>query len=60
MKINSLSNLQKPFTKNEEFSILELNRSQYAEWDLKKTSNTLTETLIALFLMVQRLNKNIV
>ena len=25
--------------------------AQYAEWDLKKTSNTLTETLIGLFLM---------
>ena len=24
--------------------------AQYAEWDLKKTSNTLTETLIGLFL----------
>ena len=25
--------------------------SQYADWDLKRISNTLTETLIAMFLM---------
>ena len=25
--------------------------AQYAEWDLKKTSSTLTETLIGLFVM---------
>ena len=28
-----------------------LSIAQYANWDLKKTSNTLTETLIGLFLM---------
>ena len=26
-------------------------KTQYAEWDLNKTSNTFTETLTALFLM---------
>ena len=30
---------------------LEMSYTQYAEWDLKKTSSTLTETLIGLFLM---------
>ena len=33
--------------------------SQYAEWDLKKNSNTLTETLTGLFLMAKRLKINI-
>ena len=32
-------------------SVLIARQSQYAEWDLKKISNTLTETLPALFLM---------
>ena len=43
---------EKKVKKERKKGISEVSMSQHVEWDLNKTSKTLTQTLIALILMV--------